>query len=329
MHVIKVLTFIGISAMITATLAIGLILSARPGGLDDADVTGGLDFDRLASDAVPLATEAATLRDGSTTLVRHVTGPEDGPLVVLVHGSGWDGGQFDGLARELSEVADVIAPDLRGHGADPVRRGDVDYIGQMEDDLADLIASYRRDENQPVVMLGHSSGGGLVIRFANGLHGGLLSRAVLLAPFVQHDAPTMRANSGGWAHVLTRRIIGLSMLNMVGIRALDHLVIVEFNMPKSVLDGSEGHRATTAYSWRLNQGYAPRRDWQADIAALPEFLLLAGDEDEAFVADQYEPVFSDVSDRGRYGLLPGVGHLDVVTDAAAVAQVRDFVAGVK
>lgn len=326
---IKVLTFIGISVLISAALAIGLILSARPGGLNDTDVSGGLDFERLAGGVAPLPTEPATLRDGSTTLVRHVAGPQNGPLVVLVHGSGWDGGQFNGLAQELSAVADVIAPDLRGHGAAPVRRGDVDYIGQMEDDLADLIETYRRDENQQVVMLGHSSGGGLVIRFANGLHGGMLSGAVLLAPFVQHDAPTMRENSGGWARVLTRRIVGLSMLNMVGIRALDHLVVVEFTMPKSVLDGAQGHRATTAYSWRLNQGYAPRRAWRDDIAALPAFLLLAGDQDEAFVAQQYEPVFSQVTDRGRYGLLAGVGHLDVVTDAAAVAQVRDFVKGVK
>ncbi|WP_136637481.1 alpha/beta hydrolase [Pseudooceanicola onchidii] len=321
--VLKVLTIIGISVVITGAIALGLILSDRPKGPSGA---AGLDFDRITGGVAPLPVATARLRDGSTTLVRHLTGPEGAPLVVLVHGSGWDGGQFDAMAAGLSRVADVLVPDLRGHGAAPDRRGDVDYIGQMEDDLVDLLTLYIRYENQKVVLLGHSSGGGLVIRFANGAYGPMMDRAVLLAPFVQYDAPMTRKNSGGWARPLMRRIVGLSMLNGVGIHALDHLVAMEFNMPQLVLDGPQGHRATTAYSWRLNQGYAPRRDWQADVAALPDFLLIAGAEDEAFVAEGYAPAFSAVTDRGRYEVLPGIGHLDVVNDPQVIARVAGFLA---
>lgn len=322
----QVLIFLGLSVLISAAIAIGMIVSDGPRELEQA---GGLAFDQLlAREVTPLAVEDATLRDGTTTKVRHLVGPDDGPLVVLVHGSGWDGGQFDALTAQLGAVADVLAPDLRGHGADPDRRGDVDYVGQMEDDLADLITTYVRYENQKVVLLGHSSGGGLVIRFANSAHGPMMDRAVLLAPFVQYDAPMTRENSGGWAQPLTRRIIGLSMLNMVGIRALDHLVALQLNMPDAVLNGPQGHRATTAYSWRLNLGFAPRRDWQGDVAALPRFLLVAGDEDEAFVAEGYEPAFTAVTDRGRYVVLPDVGHLDVVDDPRAVEMIKAFVTDV-
>lgn len=319
----RIATIAAISLAIPAVLALGLIASQRPGRTLTG--TGGLDFSgQLGLGAAALLVEQAALRDGSTTLVRHLRGPEGGPLVVLLHGSGWDGGQFDALAPGLADVADVLAPDLRGHGAAPERRGDVDYAGQMEDDLADLIAAYKRNENQRVVLLGHSSGGGLVIRFANGPHGSLMDRAVLLAPFVQHDAPTQRPNSGGWARPLTRRIVGLSMLNMARITALDHLVAMEFSVPEAVLNGPQAHRATTAYSWRLNKGYAPRRDWRADVAALPAFLLVAGDADEAFVAEAYAPEFSKENDKGRYRLIPGVGHLDVVNRPETLAAIKEF-----
>ncbi len=37
--------------------------------------------------------------------------------------------------------------------------GDLDYIGQFEDDLADLIKTYR-GKDRPAYLVGHSSGGG-------------------------------------------------------------------------------------------------------------------------------------------------------------------------
>ncbi|MGL6210628.1 MAG: alpha/beta hydrolase, partial [Paracoccaceae bacterium] len=189
---------------------------------------GGLDFSRTLSAAhEPLPLESVTLRDGTEMAVRHAKGPAGAPLVVMVHGSGWHGMQFEGLAAGLADVADVLAPDLRGHGVAPVRRGDVDYIGQFEDDLADLIAA-RAGPEQKVILLGHSSGGGLVVRFAGGAHRQMIDAAVLLAPFLNHSAPTTRENSGGWATVNLRRIIGLSVLNTVYITALNDSPVIRF-----------------------------------------------------------------------------------------------------
>ena len=75
-------------------------------------------------------------------------------------------------------------------------------------------------------MLGHSSGGWLVVRFAGGAHGDLIDHAVLLAPFLKYNAPTTRENAGGWAYTMVRRIIGLSMLNTFRITALNYLPII-------------------------------------------------------------------------------------------------------
>lgn len=318
----KVAFSLAMFAVVPGAIALGLIASQGPIALDG---TGGLEFGKQLERGLvePLPVAPVPMRDGFALQVRHLQGLEGAPLVVMVHGSGWQGAQFDALAREISTQAEVLVPDLRGHGAMPGRRGDVDYIGQFEDDLADLIAAYRKPD-QKVVLLGHSSGGGLVVRMAGGAHGALLDGAVLLAPFLKYNAPTTRPNSGGWAHVLTRRMIGLSMLNMARLRVLNHVTVIQFAMPQAVLDGPLGHTATTAYSFRLNTSYAPRNDYLADVAALPPFLLAVGDQDEAFIAEAYAPLMQEVTDKGEYAVVPGVSHLDIVNDPNSLKLIQDF-----
>jgi pimeloyl-ACP methyl ester carboxylesterase len=320
----QALKFIAISAGITALIPLGLILSQPVTPIEPAAPT--LDFTSLLQDK-PQAEEAPSIdpetiymRDGYGLQVRSYSNG-DGPLIVLVHGSGWNGLQFSHLAPQLAGT--VLVPDLRGHGAQPGRRGDVNYIGQLEDDLADLITA-RVGLDQKVVLVGHSSGGGLVVRFAGGAQGDLLDGAVLLAPFLHHSAPTMRANSGGWAQPLLRRIIGLSMLNAVGIKAWNRLPVIQFNMPAEVLQGPLGHLATTSYSYRLNKSYAPRSDYLSDIRSLPEFLLLAGAQDEAFIAEAYRPLMEAETDKGAFQVLEDTGHLDLVDAPQALAAIRGY-----
>lgn len=324
MMLYKLLFPVAISIVIYGVLALGLILSQSTQQLTG---TGGLAFQTLlARDPVPWPkADHVTMRDGFELSVRDF--PNDsGPLVVLVHGSGWHGQQFDRLAPALAEQAHVLVPDLRGHGAQPGRRGDVDYIGQLEDDLSDLITAYRRP-GQKLVLLGHSSGGGLVVRYAGGAQNTKVDHAILLAPFLKHDAPTMRPDSGGWTNALLRRIIGLSMLNMAKITVLNHLTILQLNMPKEVLDGPLGHTATTAYSYRLNASFAPRSNYLSDVAALPKFHLIAGTRDEAFLATAYEPTLAPAHGGGTYQLIDGVGHLDVVDHPETIAAIKQALSG--
>ena len=313
-----------IGLAITAVLPFALILSQRPADMLPAAPEKGLDFSAVSAGPDMPEPETVPMRDGYPLQVRSFDNGA-GPLVVMVHGSGWNGLQYATLAPQIA--GHVLVPDLRGHGAAPGRRGDVEYIGQLEDDLADLIAA-RVQPRQKVVLLGHSSGGGLVVRFAGGQHGGMLDRAVLLAPFLKYDAPTTRKNSGGWAQPLTRRIIGLSILNALGITWFNHLTVIQFAMPKQVLDGPLGHLATTEYSYRLNTSYAPRSDYLADIRALPEFFVMAGEKDEAFVAEGYEPLMAQVTHRGSYRIIPGVGHLGIVDAPETAMAVKEFLNGI-
>lgn len=319
-----------ISAILYLTIASGLILSQQPKAMKADSET--LDFSHLGQNAHAASGDAPALRtykarDGGELGYRFWPATREGaPLLILLHGSGWHGGAYVAMAEAIAgdgRIA-VALPDLRGHGVEPERRGDLDYIGQFEDDLADLIG-HLRQAGQPIVLAGHSSGGGLVVRYAGGAHGNDLGGAVLIAPFLQYDAPTTRPNSGGWANVATRRIVGLAMLNNVGITALNSLPVISFNFPDRVLEGPLGQTATRQYSYRLNASFSPRRDWKGDLAKLPPFLLVAGKDDEAFRAEAYEAAISEATGKGRYELIDDVGHLDIILSEEVTDIIRDFV----
>lgn len=330
----KIIRFGLISVVIFTGISAGLIFSQD---LKDPDLlatnskNAGLEFDTQSANAValpPLVQYQA--RDGEQLDYRFYESskPTD-KILVLVHGSGWHGQQFGNMATFLAKqgVSHVVTPDLRGHGASPARRGDVDYIGQLEDDLADLIGVLNKTyPHTSIILGGHSSGGGLVLRYAGSKYGKDINAYLLMAPFLKYNAPTTRENSGGWARPLTRRIIGLTMLNAFGVRQLNHLPVIQFNMPGQIRNGPLGHTATLNYSYRLNTSYAPRSDFEADLAAMTQpFFLIAGSEDEAFYADKYEPVISKQTKSGLYEIIPGQSHLGIVQDEASHYLIADWI----
>ena len=84
--------------------------------------------------------------------------------------------------------------------------------------MTDLIAIIQKDDPKAMLIVGgHSSGGGLAIRFAGSQYGHKANAYLLLAPFLKYNAPTTQSDSGGWAKPYTGRIIGLAMLNSIGI----------------------------------------------------------------------------------------------------------------
>lgn len=315
--------FLLTAPLFAGAIALGLILSQGP----EADPVGS-GAGAVATDTSGAFAERApfTARDGATLGYLSWGVTEAERVIIAVHGSGGHGGWMAGIGAALAERtgARVVAPDLRGHGSAPIRRGDVDHIGQLEDDLADLIAHLGR-AGREVVLLGHSGGGGLAIRFAGGAHRGLIDRAVLVSPFLQHDAPTALPMGGdGWAHVLTRRIAGLYMLNAVGITALNQLTVVQFRYPPALLTGPAAAFATRSYSYRMQFALAPRRDWRADVAALPPVLLVAGDADRTFRAEAYEPAMAPLVRDGRFLVLEGAGHIDILGDPRLIEAIAGF-----
>ena len=91
---------------------------------------------------------------------------------------------------------------MRGHFGSGQTRGDVNHIGQLEEDIEDLMAMIRSVKPDARILVGgHSSGGALALRFAANAGSDEVYGYVGLAPFLGPDAPVMPDEEPGWAHI--------------------------------------------------------------------------------------------------------------------------------
>lgn len=284
-----------------------------------------LNFSELArtdtSNAAPLQTMRA--RDGGT-LSYAAFASDASRVLILLHGSGYHGAYLAPLARRIAaqNLATVYLPNIRGHHGSGPTRGDIDHIDRLTEDLADFIAFVRKKRrDRYTIVAGHSSGGGLAVRFAGSPSGADADAYMLLAPYLGHNSPTARENSGGWAYPSLPRIIGLSMLNTIGISHFNDLPTIAFYMPPPYRNGTE----TLSYSYRLMTGYAPHRDFKSDIKALPRnSLTLVGSADKAFDGEAYPPLFADLG-APPPEVLQGLTHFGVVTEPVAWQAMENWI----
>ena len=127
-------------------------------------------------------------RDGAS-LQYYAYPAEPDKVAVLVHGTAGPGSSMHALAEALrSAGVTAYVLDIRGHGGSG-RRGDIDYIGQLDDDLADFVAQLGPAKSgETRTLVGFSGGAGFSIRFAGGPHGQLFDRYVFLAPILPGSA---------------------------------------------------------------------------------------------------------------------------------------------
>jgi len=179
-------------------------------------------------------------------------------IIVFLHGVASQSARHNRAAGLFMQAtrATVITPDLRGHGGSEGKPFDVNYIGQYEDDVADIVKTLRGEYPQAsIIIAGHSMGGGIALRYA------LLSDALkvdgylLFAPNMG-DGPTRPDTTqvdpaaaelaSAFINFNTKRFIGILMTNIVGIHAFDHHVIMAFNappeMPRLLLRSRTRHR---------------------------------------------------------------------------------------
>ena len=272
------------------------------------------------SDLPPIRRYAA--RDG-TMLAFRSYGTGDASAVVLVHGSSGSSRDMHGLAKALAVAgATVYAVDERGHGASG-RRGDIDYVDQLDDDLADFVAAVVRSAHAraKIALVGFSSGGGFVLRIGSGRYRSLFDRYILLSPYLRYDAPTTRqANGDGhgreWARPFIPRIVGLMILDWLGVHWFDGLPVIAFAV-------APGTGQTATYSFRLLSNFGADDDYRADFRRLDRpTRVIVGANDELLRAGTFLPLLRPIRPDIDVTILPNLGHMAMITNPMAFAAIR-------
>ena len=316
----------GLRAMVWGLATIGfsgLVLGAliaspvrRPPELTSISTTA-----RAVDRSTMPAVERFQARDGTVLGFRHYPArmPASAQVAIVVHGSSGSSVAVHALAKGLAEHGiETYAPDIRGHGASGTR-GDIVYIGQLEDDLADFVAEIRKtNPTVPLTLLGHSAGGGFALRVAGSPIQNLFVRTVMLAPYLGYDAPSSRRDSGGWANPDILRFLALSVLHRIGILCCESLPTIAFAVPAN----TSAILAPT-YSYRLMRNFGASRDYREDLArAGKPVAVIAGAVDELMVPDRYKDA---VGERAQVRLIDGVNHMGIVSDPAASSAIAEDV----
>lgn len=258
-------------------------------------------------------------RDGTRLDYRAYAGdPSD--VVVLVHGSSGTSASMHVLARAIRQGgATVYALAMRGHDGTG-RSGDIDYIGQLDDDLVDFVKTLGpKPAHGRRTLLGFSSGGGFALRFAGTPNGRIFDRFILVSPQMPARSPMMRPNAGGWVGVSIPRIVILSFLSRAGIHAFDGLDAIAFAV------SPEGRKVQTPiYSYRMLVTFGPSDDYLGDLRRAPgPVSIFAGANDELFYTDKYSAAMKPVRLDLDITLVAGMGHMDMTLKPRALAAIRE------
>ncbi len=123
-----------------------------------------------------------SLRAGPLQVRTFGSGP---PVVVLLHGMAAAGNCFGAAFDRLGESARVVVPDLLGFGGSTVAPGPVtghDHLAALDSMLAALSLA-----GEPLVVVGHSMGGAVALRFA-ARYPGRVRAVVTLCAALYRDA---------------------------------------------------------------------------------------------------------------------------------------------
>jgi non-heme chloroperoxidase len=261
------------------------------------------------------------LRDGKELFSRIYDGKTNNVLI-FVHGSGSDSRYLSKASKHFaaSNLFTVITPDLRGHGRNSGNRGDIAHIEQLEEDLEDIV-KYAKENLQAenIILTGHSSGGGLTLRYLGNDKVTPVDGAIMFSPYLGYKSPTLKAGNGNWVTVSVKRFVGLSMLNNIGITSFNDKPVLFFNRASKWNDSLQ----VASYSYRMAMSMDPK-DFKSDIKNIyaPAIVLVGGD-DESFYADKFDEVFSS-SEYAETHIIEGTAHLDVIDNKESLGKITDW-----
>lgn len=310
---------VGCVALILAAM-IATPLERPPEMKSVSDSSKGIDWSTLP----PL--ERFQARDGTWIGFRHyaANGLATGRGAIFIHGSSGSSGTVNhALTHAIAaRGVETWALDIRGHGGSGTR-GDIGYVGQLEDDLVDFVAQIRKTAPElPLTLIGHSAGAGFSLRVAATLiMQDMFVRTVLLAPYLGYDAPTNKPHAGGWANVDLPRFFALATLRKIGIDCCSQLPVLALAVP-----ASSAKYLVATYSDRLTRNFATR-GYRLDLpAATRPVTIFGGAEDEMMISDKYAETVQAVKPSVDVKIIDGINHMGIVTNPKAISVIADDVA---
>lgn len=226
-----------------------------------------------------------TAADGTELLVRSWA-PSGAPraAMVLVHGLAEHSGRYEHVGAALADAGiAVTAPDLRGFGASAGYRA---YVGSIDDYLVDLdpLVGAAAEGGIPVVLLGHSMGGLIALRYAQTRR--RPDFLILSAPSVDAAIPAPKRLM---ARLLRRVVPKLALLNDIEGEQLsrDPAVGEAYFSDPNVFP-----KTTVALGGAMLEAMGPA---MADGIPMPA-LVIHGAQDTLVMPESSEPL----------GALPGV-----------------------
>ncbi|MVT72598.1 alpha/beta fold hydrolase [Bradyrhizobium cajani] len=304
--------------LLTAMIATPLERPAEMRSVSDS--AKGIDWSTLP------ALERFQARDGTWLGFRHYApkGTVTDRGAIFIHGSSASSATVNhALTHAIAaRGVETWALDMRGHGASGTR-GDIGYVGQLEDDLVDFVAHVRKSApDLPLTLIGHSAGAGFSLRVAaTPIMQDMFVRTVLIAPYLGYDAPTNKPHSGGWASADVPRLFGLAALRKLGIDCCSQLPVLAFAVPPN----SERILVPT-YSDRLMRNFATR-GYRLDLPAVTHPLtIFGGADDEMMISDKYAEAVQAIKPSIDVKVIEGINHMGMVTNPKAVSAIAEDVA---
>ena len=129
---------------------------------------------------------ALTAPDGTQLVYDAMEPPSARAAILFLHGWSDHAGRWTGVAERLSECGyAVYLLDQRGHGRSGGRRGYLSRFSQLLGDLQAFRRAVRRRRAElPHVLLGHSFGGLVVLRYLETQPGDPIAAAVVTSPWL-------------------------------------------------------------------------------------------------------------------------------------------------
>ncbi len=220
--------------------------------------------------------------------------------LVIAHGLYGSGRNWGVIARRLADVRDVVAVDMRNHGASGWT--DSHSYPDMAGDLAEVIAGL----GGRVDLLGHSMGGKACMQLA--LTAGDLVRRLVVADI----APV------AYGHDQTQYIDAMRGLDLVGVTTRGEadrrlaLVVEDAGMRAFFLQSLD-LKSQANPVWRLNFDTLAREmpkivGWPGTVGQFDGAALFLTGADSHYVKSEYRETIRAQFPRARFAKLPGAGH---------------------